>query len=76
MAKDSPNLKVDPAFEAWAEARTTNITPNFRWTRRTMRQAFVFVVAFPLAVYYVSSKYDKSVDWSKQMRNSQPEIKK
>jgi len=36
---------------------------NFRWTRRTIRTAFLGFVVAPVAVYYVASAFHLHWDW-------------
>jgi hypothetical protein len=60
-------VKNDPAIDRFNTMRE-NAYLNFRWTRRTMRTAFIGFVVAPVAVYYVASAFHLRWDWAGKLK--------
>ncbi|KAI0792911.1 hypothetical protein C8Q75DRAFT_587382 [Abortiporus biennis] len=55
-------VKQDPAIERWNNMRE-DAYKHFRFTRKTSLQVFAGLVAFPLAIYFISAKTDGRWKW-------------
>ncbi|KAH9923995.1 uncharacterized protein BXZ73DRAFT_103726 [Epithele typhae] len=55
--------KTDPAVDRWNVMREA-VYQNFRWNKRTARQAIFGMVLFPAAVYALAYNQHNKWDWA------------